>query len=323
MDFPDYYNKLYVQVSDATHKVSGSGICIDGYHIITCAHVVNAAAGLEEENLNKPEGQVQLSFRLNEDLVGNYFPATVVAWGWIGLDPNLPGYNTSIIKNDFAVLSVIIPEEERKSLKRAAGKLKLITGSLSNFSFKAFTYNPGHPELPDGVTGNFGVSDLETGTTIMNKDSNPHPFFFDFGSSGSPILAKIKIENESMTGIAGYADYVNKEVNKVDARMINFRNIEKQLVRLLPQLPIEFTDLSKIKNGILERKINEVIRSERSPFGNDHLCDRYEQVQKIRQIKKKCGPESSNIFYIWKPATEARLVYPQIPFRIHIMPRSL
>ena len=68
MDLPAYYTALYCLVYKSDGTPVGSGLCVDGIHIITCAHVVNSALNRGVQDTAFPSGTVDISFPFNNDV---------------------------------------------------------------------------------------------------------------------------------------------------------------------------------------------------------------------------------------------------------------
>jgi hypothetical protein len=67
-----------VRILDATREVRGCGLLVDPHHIVTCAHVVAFALGIEATQTEMPRGSVIADFPHNMPSSGAM--ADVVAW---------------------------------------------------------------------------------------------------------------------------------------------------------------------------------------------------------------------------------------------------
>jgi hypothetical protein len=85
----------------AESRHAGMGIITDPFHVITCAHVINAALDREPMEQGPPSGSVEVSFPLSGD--GSPIEAQVIKW-------RPPGHNR---QDDIAVLKLerAAPEE--------------------------------------------------------------------------------------------------------------------------------------------------------------------------------------------------------------------
>jgi hypothetical protein len=59
-------------------EVFGAGTLVDGWRVVTCAHVVNSAFGLPDDASGPPQGAVGIDFPYSDD--SNVVPAKVVTW---------------------------------------------------------------------------------------------------------------------------------------------------------------------------------------------------------------------------------------------------
>src|SRR5260370_39381052 len=67
-----------VRIFTANNKVVGTGFLIADMTILSCAHVITAALGIDDNTPTKPEGQIYLDFPLV--LSGHKLTARVIFW---------------------------------------------------------------------------------------------------------------------------------------------------------------------------------------------------------------------------------------------------
>lgn len=291
MSLPSHYYSLYVQICGRDQVPVGSGICIDEEYILTCAHVVNAATGKKKNSFEKVSEPVQVLFPQSELLNDQSFTATVTAWGWdhprfLEVNANRFDYLTYLLKHDFAILKIDATVDTREFLKKESKQLRFIKGGLGDQAFEALSFNPEQPGIINYVTGSFGIEDKKAGSTILNPPANSKLFFFDFGSSGSPVYCKTILDDGSiLEGIAGYADFLNKKKDSetVDARLINTANIEKLWLHYLPERKLKTIDVDVRRSSVKKSELTSKILTERGKTGNEILCDRAPQIEEVKR----------------------------------------
>ncbi|MRG43725.1 hypothetical protein GFS24_01300 [Chitinophaga sp. SYP-B3965] len=284
---PAYY-ELYAQICKKDQIPVGSGICVDASRIITCAHVVNAALGRPLQSEARPTEEVSVTFPQSETQAETKFSAKIVAWGWEAQPAITSGHDplSLLMRNDFAVLELQDASHISDNLHKHSCDLWFLKGDLNSITFEGLSYNPPFSYIMQAVSGHFGVEDKRSGTTIMYPDPNPRKFFFEAGSSGSPVLCKVDLGmGRSIIGIAGYADFLNKKSDgtALDARLINGNNIERLWNKYFPDAPLRFKDLDQQRSRIRKTEQTNRIIQERGKTGMEIFCNRIDQLNAIRE----------------------------------------
>lgn len=166
---PDLLNKAIVRIYVlGTNLVIGAGFLVSKRHLLTCAHVVNAALGLSEDTQDKPESLIQLDFPL---LAPNYrLAARVLFWR-----PKQIGERGE----DIAGLELI------GELPPTAQPLCLDSPEQPwEHRFKAFGFPDGHPE---GVWATGQLLQENAVGWIQLEDTKEPGYRIQGGFSGTPI----------------------------------------------------------------------------------------------------------------------------------------
>lgn len=295
MAVPDYYNSLFVNIYYQEDTAVGSGICFDGKHILTCAHVVNAACGLDHEHYPRIDQEIEITirFRLDSDIEDVPFIAQTVHWGWNEEILNAmteERRNAAVMRTDIAILQLKETKDYLSNvnkLKAAAQKMVFLKGNLNTSEYAAWVINPGTQGVLENINGKLGDNDRGTGTTIVYPNTNPQQLFFDSGSSGAPVTSTVLFPDDSMkTGIAGYTQFLREKGTEKEARMINGVNLEDWFKKNYPHLKPYFFDIDKHKASVINRIMGDsLLKSFETKWGCGHVisCNRGEQIEEIRQ----------------------------------------
>lgn len=172
----DFRSSL-VRVRGADGGIVGAGVVIPGDRILTCAHVVLRALGIQSNDAEVSSAEV----RLDLPLAGDYdsFSAKVVFW---------PSPHTQD-RIDFAIL------ETATSLPKGtmAGRL-LVADALWGHPFRAFGFPPKH-DAGTWVTGRL-LAENAWGW-VQLEDTKSTGYFVASGFSGGPVW------DETLAGVVG------------------------------------------------------------------------------------------------------------------------
>jgi hypothetical protein len=130
------------------------------------------------------------------------------------------------------------------------------------------------------IGGPLGTNEIVSGSTILMADVNQNNFFFDHGSSGSPVFCSVQLHPNYPTpvGIGGYIDYLNQTEKGRDARMIHFDTLQQLLDKHQSGIRLRYVDLDKRRSTIASELASKKILAER---GKEVYCDRNEVIDKI------------------------------------------
>ena len=284
MSLPPYYFALYCYILDGQGKPVGSGLCVDGKHIITCVHVINAAKRLNLESLDEVTGKVTINFVYNEDLKSAQLDANIVFWGWkdkAGLSQTAYNQRSRLIKHDLAILELESPEEVAGSLTSACDSLTFLKGELKGSFFESYSRKSNDPGTVMNITGEISGNDYTSGSAILSPNSNLRTFFFDSGSSGSPVFSTVNISpGKTADGIIGYVDFLNTTQLAADARMIHVQNIEEILAKYNIQLNLNIRDIDRMRIAANSEFASQQILESR---GKEIFCDRRPNIESIEE----------------------------------------
>lgn len=306
MSLPSYYYELYSQICSTDDIPFGSGICVDGYNIITCAHVVNAALQRNVCSLEFPRETVKIILPQNENVANQVYHAKIVTWGWTHpfikcLAPTQFDYEAQLMKYDFAILYIDMPEKQHAALYEYSKNLRFLKGNLLKSNFEALSFNPANGAQINYVIGTFGIEDKKYGSTIIHPDENPKSFFFDYGSSGSPVIASAKLsDGSSVLGLGGIVDFLNSssKTASVDARLLSCKNIESLMSYFCPEIRLKFVNLDEKEKLIQQIHFAGKIIEERGSTGKEILCNRATQLSTVKLTKLK-SEKKENVFFIY------------------------
>ena len=164
-----------VRISGPDGTAGGLGVLVDATHVITCAHVVNAALGLDEFAQPQPKGQPLLVwFPLLDRAEAGPVAAEVVKW----LPPPKPG----VAGDDIAGLELI------GQLPAGAGPARLAVDP-PRIGHQAYVFGyPAAPVRPDGARVEATVRG-QVGNGRLQLDSTPDSAHrIQPGFSGSPVI---------------------------------------------------------------------------------------------------------------------------------------
>jgi len=144
------------------NEIVGSGFLVKNKLVLTCAHVVLGALGLEDKNSEIPDGNVKIDFPFNG--YKQFLTAHIVHWQ---------------IDLDFAIL------ELKDNLPCGVNPENLIKSmDLYKHNFKAFGFPKGHD---DGVCIEGEILHQQARGLIQIMSNKNHSYWVEGGFSGSPI----------------------------------------------------------------------------------------------------------------------------------------
>ena len=155
----------------------GMGALVSERHVLTCAHVVNVALGLDARAQGRPVGTVALGFPLVRQNNAESVPAeaTVVRW--------LPPPREGAAGDDIAGLELVTP---RAPAGTAVAQLAVEIPRAGR-TVRVFGY-PGTPPRPDGVWVSTTVRG-RVGSSRLQLDSGAESALrVQPGFSGSPVF---------------------------------------------------------------------------------------------------------------------------------------
>ncbi len=200
--------------------VSGGGVLVDEWHVVTCAHVVNAAVGLGDDSQDRPEGELEVDF---PDADHPPLKATVAEAGWfpIGEDGSW----------DIAVLRLrqqAPPGCRRPPLNRSANAEghRYSTRGFPDRAEGLATGAPAAGEILElsGPRSQWRLLSLERG-----------PYKAQSGFSGCPIWDE---EEEAVVGIYAITSYAVAERDR-SAREAGYMITMETLLAAWPDLERE------------------------------------------------------------------------------------
>ena len=175
------YKKAIARIYSSDGAIVGSGFLVSNSHILTCAHVVADALGIEHTTQDFPQDFVEIDFPFSDNKKGQKIKAKVVFWKPIS---SLNGWNQG---DDIAGLKL-----ERDLAKEISPGLVL--GDYSWTSFKVF----GVPNGNDSGVWTKGElrDEVENGQVQVNV-LEQSDYYVESGFSGAPVWV------ESLNGVVG------------------------------------------------------------------------------------------------------------------------
>ncbi len=272
------FKNTFIGILNKQNRYCGAGFLIDKQHIITCAHVVNTALGLKQNNICKPSNESKISFKLpmNDLFLTDEFISEIAYWQ--------PHGNDLADIDDFVILKT---NHEFENISYPSYEYH------SNFINRRFAAYGFWEKYSVGlwVQGNIIEEDTRGLIQIESKDINR--LFIEGGYSGTPILdletnAIVGIVRSKIRDVEGYAhmlplNIIHKNWNKFNLIKVQQTKkeeyktkiaddyLEKQLQstkesigtigRLIAELEIKKTlaDTNKDK----ERYDNEILRNKK------------------------------------------------------------
>lgn len=273
MPLPQYYNELYVAfLSPRDGRIKGAGICYYGntFAIVTCAHVLNSAAGRSQTDMSDATGlEVEVRFSQNT-LFDRFkkFKAKVTTWGPASAPPG----STFTPRFDVAVLE-LLPAPELELVLNLAGELRFVADDVRDHAFSC-TYHNTQTTAEDIVplTGTVSHYLPAEGKTTLHTSINENDPFLKPGSSGSPVYS------ETLEGIAGIADQLIE--NDTEEIRYAFMVDARRLADFLPDIVLHQPSLKKKSRAIKK-----------------YMCDRGEVIKGMSAVMTQ--PEHRNLFFLW------------------------
>lgn len=180
------YATVAIHQNDQTQNIVGTGFMVGTKELFTCAHVVNAALGFNEDQFYQPTESVFVSFPLISTLEDQLYEAKVVVWNPI----------RSNELSDAAGLVLINPPQEIEFLVLLAAQ------SLSGHPFETFGFGSELGIWVEGV-----IRDTVKGGQIQVDAVNDFNAFIQPGFSGAPLWDK------KMRGVVGMIVQVYNRIN--------------------------------------------------------------------------------------------------------------
>jgi tetratricopeptide (TPR) repeat protein len=156
----------------------GLGFCVGEMHVITCAHVVNSALGLDDYSRELPKGAVTVEFIYANDEKRN---ANVIVWH--------PKASDEARIDDIAVL-----ELDRKKPSAISPVLLKHNGTLFDHPFWALGYTARNPI---GIYSHGTMCPALPNGRVQIENPKDRGIAIDYGFSGSPVW------DEAQGGVAG------------------------------------------------------------------------------------------------------------------------
>ena len=190
-----------------------------------------------------------------------------------------------LIRNDMAVLAINDQQGVTDRLKEQSNYLVFLKGNLKGGDYDALVKMPGNTENMTEVSGKLSTTEPLTGTTILRPDDNSQVFFFDAGSSGSPVYCSVELADDypPLSGIGGYVDCINQNKGAKDARMIPVSVILELLHKYSSTIQLPVIDIDAKKKNILIEGSSKKIIKER---GKSIYCNREIHIAQIKEHKK-------------------------------------
>ena len=210
----------------------------------------------------------------------------MILWGWDENLYNVPfpfNKNSILIKNDLALLQLEASGDELAALNDWSESLHFLKGDLNGAQFEAYSRKTDDPWTTVHIAGKIAGKDPSAGATILNPDLNENNFFFDTGSSGSPVFAEISVHPDyaPIAGIVGYVDFLNKLPNSPskDARMLNTQRIEEVIVSNSGPITFKIKDVDTMRKIVSSEVASRKIFNQR---GKELFCDRLPVIESIQ-----------------------------------------
>jgi inactive STAND/Trypsin-like peptidase domain len=178
----EQYKKAIARIYRSDGAVVGSGFLVFDRHILTCAHVVADALGIEHTTQNCPEGLVELDFPLPACVQKRKIKAKVVFW-----KPISPS-GTWICGDDIAGLKL---EED---LTEDISSTGLVLGNCSWNQFKVLGFPIAYD---DGVWTTGELRDELGNGQVQMVVLQQSDYFVEGGFSGAPVWV------DTLKGIGG------------------------------------------------------------------------------------------------------------------------
>jgi hypothetical protein len=211
------------------HEVAGAGFLVSNEYILTCAHVVATALGINSDSSKMPSQEVKLDFPTIQS--GELLTAAVEFWLPVNPD-NSP--------EDIAILKLTTPPPT----KARPAFLRTTNGEISGHEFEAL----GFPEGRSGGAWARGcIQGYVSGNWIQLVDNQNTGYRLEEGFSGTPIWDK---NLGTVVGIAVAADKLRPEARA--AFMIPTELLRQTSCQILG---LNWQEIRKIDNVIDRFKI--------------------------------------------------------------------
>ncbi|NEQ38190.1 MAG: tetratricopeptide repeat protein, partial [Okeania sp. SIO3I5] len=169
------------RIRQPNNRVVGAGFLVSNRHILTCAHVVNAALGKQLNAPDEPNQEIDLDFPLVAS--GKILRAKVVRWR--AVQPT-----SSILPEAGADIALL---ELESSLPEKTNPVRLVKAeNLSKHPFEVFGFPEGRSE---GVSTNGIISNPQANGRVQIEVVGAYPI--ESGFSGSPVW------DEQLDGVVG------------------------------------------------------------------------------------------------------------------------
>ncbi|HUN36123.1 MAG TPA: pentapeptide repeat-containing protein [Trebonia sp.] len=163
------HDRCVVRVLGPDGSPVGAGVLIGGRRIVTCAHVVNAALGLDQRAQDRPVGQVSVDFPALSP--GQARPARIAAW--------VPPPRQNAAGDDVAGLELTVPPPPGTAPARLAIEIPR-PGTLLHL--------PGFPpDIQNGTCPTATVSARVAGGRLQ-LDASADATRIQVGFSGGPVV---------------------------------------------------------------------------------------------------------------------------------------
>jgi tetratricopeptide (TPR) repeat protein len=228
---------VYIHSAPPTRRFRGAGALVEGGYIATCRHVWQLATGSARADPSKPlEVEVEYPWsRDGGDTVRT--PARLV-------DPCEAGANPA---PDLVLLRPDKIPDAQVAILRPARFEKFEVGE--GYAIAALVRDKKKPNVPRAVKVPGTIVDFEGGDGRREfTGSNPTAFWFDFGSSGSPVFMA---GGEQLAGIVSLSEIGANEGQSVprEAFVVPATTIRAHLIRVMAAATArgQHLDVSKLQ----------------------------------------------------------------------------
>lgn len=254
-----------VRFSKINGEVVGAGFLVSKKHILTCAHVVNAALGKSLTATEKPTSVVYLDFP--QVAQGNMLSARVVHW--------IP-VQSSISTQDITDIAVLKLESKPPDQVKP---VRLVTAQeLWGHHFQLFGFPIGRDS---GVWTNGILRHSVGGGRVQMQIVQQTAYRVESGFSGAPVW------DEDLDGIAGMTVTAEKSRERLDVKAA-FMIPTTQLVKAFPQLSQQAIPSCPYRGLFAFRE-----EDAKFFFGREKFTERLKEVVQTKPLVAVIGPSGS------------------------------
>lgn len=215
-----------VRIYSKSDKVIGAGFLVSAKHILTCAHIITRALGVDQTTTEKPEGEIQLDF----PWLANKAKFTAKVVFWLPVNPNASAEDIAGLELDQN------PPED-------ASPAQLVTSeNLWGHHFQAFGFPEGQPH---GISAS-GVLRSSTGKGwIQVEDIKETGYRLEPGFSGAPAW------DDKLQGVVGMAVAADNKRPQLKVAFIIPSNMLKNTCPFLKDV-VKFSQTLSIRKQAIE-----------------------------------------------------------------------